>query len=158
MLISHTDGVAHGRKSKKANILNKFHTHRQKWESKLVNQAWFGIFKCRANSLPVPKPMASPVDKMARFLKKPWTLFPHNSIICQKTENKKRLCQPEKQIITNTEPTLYFRQKELFYASLEGERQKLTLAQTTKETIYNLTKHHLGLAFKATACLLTCIS
>jgi len=34
--------------------------------------------------------MASPVDKMAQFLKKPWTLFPHNPIICQKTENKKK--------------------------------------------------------------------
>jgi hypothetical protein len=38
----------------------------------------------------MPKPMASPVDKMAQFLKKPWTLFPHNPIICQKIENKKK--------------------------------------------------------------------
>lgn len=73
----------------KANILKNFQTH-TKWDSKLVNQAWFGIFKYRANSLLAPKPMASPVDKMAQFLKKPWTLFPHNPIICQKTENKKK--------------------------------------------------------------------
>lgn len=88
LLISHTDEV-YMVGILKANILKKFQTH-TKWDSKLVNQVWFGNFKYRANSLLVPKPMASPADKMAQFLKKPWTLFPHNPIICQKTENKKK--------------------------------------------------------------------
>lgn len=103
--------------------------------------------------------MASPVDKMAQFLKKPWTLFPHNPIICQKTENKKKAVPARKSKLQPTQSqTLFQTEGAALCVSERGETKEAYHCSNNQGQATNLTKHHVELAFAARGCLLTSYS
>ena len=61
---------------------------------------------------------------------------PQSYNLSEDRKQKEGFASQKKQIITNTEPTLYFRQKELFYASLEETKEAYYSSNNQRQTFY----------------------